>query len=41
VPQERYFGLPSFAARHGARPFVERVLAAAIPLATGIRDLDL
>ena len=41
VPQERFFGLPSFAARHGARPFVERVLAAAAPLATGIEDLDL
>jgi uncharacterized protein YllA (UPF0747 family) len=41
VPQERYVGLPSFAARYGQRAFVERVLAAAEPLQTGIVDLDL
>jgi len=41
VPQERYFGLPSFAARYGVRPFVERVMAAAAPLATGFVDLEL
>ena len=41
ILQERFFGLPSFAARHGQRAIVERVLAAAEPLRTGIEDLDL
>jgi bacillithiol biosynthesis cysteine-adding enzyme BshC len=41
VPQERFFGLPSFAARYGQRAFVKRVLAAAKPLATGIEDIEL
>jgi bacillithiol biosynthesis cysteine-adding enzyme BshC len=41
VPQERFFGLPSFAARYGQRAFVERVLAAAEPLRTGVEDLEL
>jgi len=41
VPQERFFGVPSFAARHGARPFVERVLQAAAPFATGFTDVAL
>ena len=41
VPQERFFGLPSYAARYGPRPFVDRVLAAAEPLQTGFVDLAL
>ncbi len=41
IPQERFFGLSSFAARYGQRAFIERVLAVATPLATGIEDLDL
>jgi hypothetical protein len=41
VPQERYFGLPSFAARYGQRTIVSRVLEAAVPLRTGFEDLDL
>ena len=41
VPQERFFGLPSFAARYGQRAFVESVLAAAEPLAVGVKDLAL
>jgi bacillithiol biosynthesis cysteine-adding enzyme BshC len=41
IPQERFFGLSSFAARYGQRTFVERVLAAATPFATGFEDLDL
>ena len=41
LPQERFFGLPSFAARCGQRAFIDRVLAAAEPLRTGIEDLDL
>jgi len=32
VPQERFFGLPYFAARYGVRPFVERLIAAIDPL---------
>jgi bacillithiol biosynthesis cysteine-adding enzyme BshC len=39
MPQERFFGLSSFAARLGQRVFVERVLAAAEPTATGFTDL--
>ena len=41
IPQERFFGLPSFAARYGQRAFIERVLATATPLRIGIEDLDL
>jgi uncharacterized protein YllA (UPF0747 family) len=41
LPQERFFGLSSFAARYGQENFVERVLAAATPLPTGFEDLDL
>lgn len=41
MPQERFFGLASFAALYGQRAFVERVLALAAPLRTGIEDLDL
>jgi len=41
IPQERFFGISSFAARYGQRAFTERVLAAALPLRTGIEDLDL
>ena len=41
VPQERHVGLPSFAARYGQRAFIERVLAAAVPLGTCIEDIDL
>lgn len=41
VPQERYFGLPSFAARYGQRAVVERVLAAAEPLCCGFTDVEL
>jgi bacillithiol synthase len=39
--QERFFGIPSFAARYGQRPFIERVLAAATPLRTDIEDIEL
>lgn len=41
VPQERFFGMASFAARHGEREFVERVLAAATPYSASIEDLEL
>ena len=41
VPQERFFCMSSFAATHGERALVERVLAAAAPGHTGTRDLDL
>ena len=41
APQERFFGLSSFAARHGQRAVIERVLAAAEPLTTGFGDIDL
>ena len=41
IPQERFFGLSSFAARYGQRAFIERVLAVATPLRTGIEDLNL
>jgi hypothetical protein len=40
VPQERVFGLASFAARWGNRAFVERILAALIPFDPEIQDLD-
>jgi len=41
VPQERFFGFPSYAARYGQRAVVEQVLAAAEPLRTGFTDLEL
>lgn len=41
IPQERFFGFSSFAARYGQRSCIERVLAAAEPLATGFVDIDL
>jgi bacillithiol biosynthesis cysteine-adding enzyme BshC len=41
IPQERFFGLPSFAARYGQRAFIERVLSKAEPLRVGIEDLEL
>lgn len=41
VPQERFFGLPSFAAQYGQRAFVEHVLTAATPLSVGVKDLAL
>jgi bacillithiol biosynthesis cysteine-adding enzyme BshC len=41
TPQERFFGISSFAARYGQRAVIERVLAAAEPLSTGIEDIDL
>jgi hypothetical protein len=41
VPQERFFGMSSFAARHGERALVERVLAAADPGHGGTRELEL
>jgi hypothetical protein len=41
IPQERFFGFSSFAARYGGRSFIERVLAAATPLRTDIEDLAL
>jgi bacillithiol biosynthesis cysteine-adding enzyme BshC len=39
VPQERFYGMSYFAARHGERAFTERVLAAADPGGPGARDL--
>ena len=41
IPQERFFGLSSYAARYGQRPFVERILAAAQPLRIDIEELEL
>jgi bacillithiol biosynthesis cysteine-adding enzyme BshC len=41
IPQERFFGFSSFAARYGGRTFTERVLAAATPLRTDIEELAL
>jgi bacillithiol biosynthesis cysteine-adding enzyme BshC len=41
IPQERFFGVSSFAARYGPRTVVECVVAAAEPLRTDIGDLDL
>jgi bacillithiol biosynthesis cysteine-adding enzyme BshC len=40
VPQERYFGLPSFAARFGERGFLSRVLAAVVPFDPAMKDLS-
>ncbi|MBP7147917.1 MAG: bacillithiol biosynthesis cysteine-adding enzyme BshC [Acidobacteria bacterium] len=39
MPQERYYGLASFAARLGERTFLERVLEAVDPLDPAPRDL--
>lgn len=41
VPQERYFGLPYFAARYGDRALVERVLGAIDPFDGSLRELSL
>ena len=38
-PQERFYGLPYFAARYGDRAFVERVLAAVAPFDPSPRDI--
>jgi bacillithiol biosynthesis cysteine-adding enzyme BshC len=40
IPQERVYGLPSFAARSGDRAFVSRVLAAVVPFDATRRDLS-
>jgi hypothetical protein len=40
-PQERFYGLPYFAARYGERALIERVLAAIEPFAAAHRDLTL
>jgi uncharacterized protein YllA (UPF0747 family) len=40
-PQERYYGISYFAAHHGERAFLHRVLAAAEPLEIAPRDVDL
>jgi hypothetical protein len=39
APQERFYGLPSFAARFGEREFVHAVLAAVRPFEFAPRDL--
>jgi bacillithiol biosynthesis cysteine-adding enzyme BshC len=39
APQERIYGLPWFAARHGERPFLERVLTTIAPFDAAPRDL--
>jgi uncharacterized protein YllA (UPF0747 family) len=41
LPQERVFGVSYFAARHGERALVERVVEAAEPFAGAVRDLEL
>jgi bacillithiol biosynthesis cysteine-adding enzyme BshC len=41
IPQERCYGLPYFAARHGDRALVERVIAAVEPFDPTTRDLYL
>ena len=41
VPQERFYGLPYFAARYGERAFVTRVLSAIDPFDPTPRDLAL
>jgi uncharacterized protein YllA (UPF0747 family) len=41
VPQERFYGLPWFAARYGERAFVARVLDAIAPFDPAPRDLRL
>jgi uncharacterized protein YllA (UPF0747 family) len=39
VPQERCYGLPYFAARHGDRALIEKVIAAVEPFDPTMRDL--
>lgn len=39
TPQERYYGLPSFAARCGERGFIECLLRATVPFDASWRDL--
>lgn len=39
IPQERVYGLPWFAARHGERPFLERVLDTIAPFDATPREL--
>jgi len=39
IPQERVFGLPYFAARYGARNFLNRVLEATEPFSGALKDL--
>jgi bacillithiol biosynthesis cysteine-adding enzyme BshC len=39
VPQERVYGLPYFAARHGDRALIEKVIAAAEPFDARLKDL--
>jgi bacillithiol biosynthesis cysteine-adding enzyme BshC len=41
IAQERFYSLPYFAGRHGARAIVERVLASVVPFDPAPRDLDL
>jgi bacillithiol biosynthesis cysteine-adding enzyme BshC len=41
IPQERFFGLPYFAARYGERGFLERVLESIEPYQASPRDLNL
>jgi bacillithiol biosynthesis cysteine-adding enzyme BshC len=41
LPQERVFGMSTFAARHGERALVERVVEEAEPFDGTVRDLDL
>jgi hypothetical protein len=38
-PQERHYGLPWFAARHGDRSLIEKVIAAAEPFDATLKDL--
>ncbi|MCI0570963.1 MAG: bacillithiol biosynthesis BshC, partial [Myxococcaceae bacterium] len=39
APQERVYGLPAYAARHGARAFVQQVLSACEPFSGALKDL--
>lgn len=41
MPQERFYGLPYFAARYGERSMIEQVLAAVEPFDAAMRDLHL
>jgi bacillithiol biosynthesis cysteine-adding enzyme BshC len=41
APQERFYGLPYFAARHGERAFLDAVLRAAEPFDFSIKELAL
>lgn len=40
VPQERFYAWPTFAARHGSRPFKELVLSGLAPFSTVVQDLS-